>query len=942
MHTDNSVKALKFFDQSVWLDYLHRELLRSGELQRQLEQDGVCGVTSNPAIFREAIAGSDAYHEAILTLVRSGADVSGIYLGLVRDDVRATADLLKDCYERSNGRDGYVSLEVSPHLAHDYEATVEEARKLWELIDRPNLMIKVPATDEGCRALSLLIEEGINVNATLIFSPQRARQVAEAYLEGLEKRAAQNAPLDRCASVASFFISRIDSRLDPRLEQLSAVHGEKARALCGRCAILAARRAYETFLELFRHNDRFARLQKLGARPQRLLWASTGTKNPAYSDVKYIEELVARETITTVPPATLAAFRAHGRVTATLDERITTNDADKLLQTLHDLGISLETEGRALEEEGIVKFIAPYDELLARLDVERVNLLEECRRPQQLELGLYSRFAQKRLNAMEESAFGKRFWEYDATLWKAHPETHAAIRAFMGWLPIVKRMQERLPELEEFAHQVRASGFRQVVVLGMGGSSMTPLVWQRALGSAAFGLELFVLDSVDPRAIRAVEKQLRLNETLFIEASKSGTTAEPSTLSRYFYAKMEEAAGERAGEHFIAITDPGTALVQRAKDCHFRKVFLNFADIGGRYSALSCFGLAPAALMGLDIRRLFASARLIIQSCGPDIPERKNPGAALGAALGELALQGRDKLTFLLPERLKVFGLWVEQLIGESTGKEGRGILPISDETLLPAEQYGDDRVFVWYRLDDSDPQEQATAALVDGLKKLEHPIITITLADPYDLGGEFFRWEFAVATAATVLGINPFDQPDVQSSKSNTLRILAEKAAGSTKAPQSGLHLEGADAQSDPACGLELFLKRSRPRDYLALLAFIPDEPELKVALKRLALLLGVSAQLPVTTGFGPRFLHSTGQFHKGGPNTGLFVQLVSPVKPELDLAIPGQPHSFGALLQAQADGDLEALRQKGRRTLRVDLGDDPLEGLNTLLKLLEKKGTR
>ncbi|MBN1140573.1 MAG: bifunctional transaldolase/phosoglucose isomerase [Deltaproteobacteria bacterium] len=936
MNNGNPLKKVLALGQSLWLDYLHREMLRSGELERLIERDGIRGITSNPAIFKEAIAGSKAYDAAITDLVREGKTVEEIYQTLVLEDVRAAADQFRPLFEESRGLDGYVSLEVSPYLARDLDRTLEEGRLLWRLLDRPNVMIKVPATLEGCQAIRELTAEGINVNATLLFSLERYRMVAEAYLAGLEDRAAQGRPVAGIASVASFFLSRIDTLLDPRLEELSRSADQSvatARSLIGAIAVASAKLSYRIFRELF-GGARFERLAQLGAAPQRLLWASTGTKNPAYSDVKYVEELIGPQTVNTIPVKTLNAFRDHGRAEATLVQGLA--EAEGALRGLAELGIDLEQGMRHLEEDGIQKFIQPFDSLFKKLDEERIAILEQTCERQHLDLGLYAHFVQKRLNHMEEEGFSRRFWAKDPCLWKRHPQYHREIRGFMGWMEIVEAMRNRLEEVETFVSEIREAGFSRVVIMGMGGSSMTPLVFQRSFPLGRGGIPLTVLDSTDPDTVLDLEKKLPLAQTLFIEASKSGTTAEPSAFSDYFFDRLSQIKGSRAGEHFAAITDPETPLVARANKLGFRKTFLNDPEIGGRYSALSCFGLVPAALMGLDPRQILASAHLMKQSCGPDIPERKNPALVLGAALGELALGGRDKVTFFLPEPIRTFGLWIDQLIAESTGKEQRGILPVTGEPPGAASAYDDDRVFLFYRLGGSG--DERLTALVEDLKKLNHPVIAIDIEGPADLAGEFLRWECATAVAASVLGINPFDQPNVQESKANTHRILAApmapSAAGGHALHEGGPLLYGEPAAKDFQEALKYFLSRRRTRDYVALMAYLPETEASSAGLRELQALLRDRTRLAVTLGFGPRFLHSTGQWHKGGPNTGLFIQLTG--RPHRDAPIPDLPYSFGTLIRAQAQGDLEALAKYGRRVIRIELGDDPLAALTKLTALV------
>ena len=566
MSDTNPLLEIGSFRQSIWLDFLHREMLRSGELQKLIEKDGISGVTSNPAIFKEAIAGSKTYDSAIADLVNSGATVAETYQDLVVADVREAADQFRKLYDATRGANGFVSLEVSPHLARDVDGTIEEGRLLWRELDRPNVMIKVPATKEGCIAIRQLTSEGININATLLFSVSRYREVAEAFIEGLEIRAAAGQEIASIASVASFFLSRIDTLLDPDLERIAADGGDKgkiAAGLMGKIAVASAKIAYQVYKELFKC-ERFNQLEEIGANPQRLLWASTGTKNPAYSDVKYVDELIGPNTVNTIPVKTMDAFRDHGRPSATLENGLA--DAEQALSDLAEIGIDLDAATEKLEEDGIDKFIQPFDSLFAKLADERNAILgEEFPERQILDLGLYSRFAQKRLHRLEEENFGSRLWAKDGALWKQDPGIHKDIVNALGWLDVPEKLKDSLNHLHSFAEEIRTAGFRHVLVMGMGGSSMTPLCFERSLAATENKIPLTILDSTDPETVLELADRLPLAETLFIEASKSGGTAEPNAFADFFYERLTSIKGEQAGENFIAITDAGTSLASKGR-----------------------------------------------------------------------------------------------------------------------------------------------------------------------------------------------------------------------------------------------------------------------------------------------------------------------------------------------------------------------------------------
>ncbi len=939
MMRDNPLLKLNSFGQSIWLDFLRRGMITSGELQQLIEEDGLRGMTSNPSIFEKAIAGSHDYDDAIRALALEGKSVEEMYQTLTVEDVQRAADLFRPIYDQTEGGDGFVSLEVSPHLAHDTDGTIAEARRLWAALDRPNVFIKVPATQEGVPAIQQLISAGINVNVTLLFGLPRYRKVAEAYIAGLEARAEQDKPNQRVASVASFFLSRIDVLVDPMLEKVMQAGGPAAKtaeSLHGQVAIASAKVAYQIYQEIF-SSERFLELADQGARTQRLLWASTSTKNPAYSDVKYVEGLIGPDTVNTVPLETLNAYRDHGQPALRLEEHVP--EAYEVLDHLPQVDVDLGAVTQQLEDEGVEKFNKPFDKLMATLKEERAAALKEPLDRQALSLGIYEEAVQIRINELEEERFDARLWRKDPTLWKTNPKDQEVIGNALGWLHVAEKMEENLSELDDFLVEVKAAGFRHVVHMGMGGSSLAPLVFERTFKPGKDGLPLTVLDTTDPATILKIERQVPIADTLFIVASKSGTTAEPLAFADYFYARVKELKGDRAGENFVAITDPGRPLVEQAQERGFRRTFLNFTDIGGRYSALSYFGLVPAALMGLNVAELLARSLRMVHACASCVRVEENPGVVLGAVMGELARHGRDKVTFLVPEPIATLGMWLEQLLAESTGKEGTGLLPVAGEPIGDPSAYGDDRLFVTIRL-----QGEVDEALERGVAALQEagqPVVTIQMDDRMDLGQEFFRWEIATATAGAILGINAFNQPNVQESKDNTnrlLKVVREKDQLPEEKPaltEGSLRLYAQKAASTVSETLRQFLAQAQPGDYVALQAYLTESPATEEMLQVIRLYLRNKLHVATTLGYGPRFLHSTGQFHKGGPNTGLFLQLTA--DDAEDTSVPEQPYTFGVFKRAQALGDLEALRKHERRVVRVHIGADVSQGLVALEEAVE-----
>lgn len=928
----NPLLGLEAFGQSVWLDYLRRNALDNGEIQGLIEQDGVSGLTSNPSIFEKAIAGSHDYDNDICTLALEDKSIAEIYQTLTVADIQRAADLFRPIYDRLEGADGFVSLEVSPKLAHDTAGTVAEARKLWAAVNRPNLLIKVPGTREGLPAIQQLIGEGINVNVTLLFGLPRYREVAEAYLVGLETLTAHGKPINKIASVASFFLSRIDVLIDPMLEKLrleSKSTAEIVAGMHGQVATASAKVAYQMYQEIF-GSARFNKLAKMGARTQRLLWASTSTKNPEYSDVKYVETLIGKDTINTIPLETLNAYRDHGKPASQLEEG--TQEAYKVLEGLREAGVNLDAETQQLEDEGVTKFSKAFEQLMNALQEKRTASFHEAVDRQTFALGDDQKIVQARIADLETTHFSTRLWRKDPALWKTDPKDQAEIRNALGWLHVAEKMEENLGELNVFKNEILHAGFRHVLHMGMGGSSLTPMVFERIFTPSADALPLTVLDSTDPATILKIKKTLPLADTLFIVASKSGTTAEPLAFADYFYQKVKQIKGKSAGDNFCVITDPGTPLVKMAQERAYRRTFLNFADIGGRYSALSYFGLVPAALMGIDVNELLARALRMMHACASSVPAKENPGLTLGAALGELAVKSkRNKVTFLVPEALSPLGMWLEQLLAESTGKEGTGLLPVAGEPVGKPGVYGPDRVFVHIQM--KDKTDHSLEQSVSSLKKAGQPVVTIHLDDLLDLGQEFFRWEFATATAGAILGINAFNQPNVQESKDNTNRLLGiVRERGQLPEEKPSLIKNPLKLYFDEkaATGPEMFkqfLAQAHPGNYLALMAYIPENPANDKALQEIRIMLQDRLHIATTLGYGPRFLHSTGQFHKGGPNTGLFLQLTA--DDATDVPIPGAPYTFGIFKQAQALGDMEALQKHKRRVGRVHLGSDVNQGL-------------
>lgn len=862
---------LQELGQSVWYDNIRRALIDSGKLLEYIESYAVTGVTSNPSIFERAISGSSDYDALLGDAVARGLeDPEALFWELAVGDIRDAADLLRPTFDTSQRSDGFVSLELPPRLSRDTAGSVEFGTELYARVGRPNVMIKVPGTPEGVGAIEELIARGVHVNVTLLFSLSQWRAVSEAYLRGLTHRADAGESLD-VASVASYFISRIDAKANDQLPP----------ELRNRLAVASAQKAYAAFHELL-HTDRWRRLAEAGARPQRLLWASTSTKDPSLPETYYVQALAAPDTVNTMPEATMFAFARSGEVGGELPED--GGDADMWVDRAAEHGVDLEELGEALQKEGDAAFADAFDRLLQCIRTKAETLEAETGLPLH-RLGPIREAVDGALADLTERNAVRRLWERDHTLWQTDP-TEVADR--LGWLSAPEEMEAEVARLEEFTRQARADGLTHALVLGMGGSSLFPLVVSHTFPTEEDGLELHVLDSNDPAAIKRVERELPLERTLVIASSKSGTTAETRSLLEHFWTTHPDP------ERFCVITDPGTPLAALGRERAFRAVFEARSDIGGRYAALTHFGLVPAALAGADVTELLHRAGRMATASADCVPAEDNAGLQLAAKLAGAARAGRDKLTFVIDEQFATFGTWIEQLIAESTGKHGTGLVPIVDEPLGPPEVYGEDRLFIGIGIDPSRLEPLADAG---------HPAISLPLTEPTDLGSEVLRWEIATALAGAALDINPFDQPDVE----------AAKEAARTA-------FESGTPPVDPRPVAEL-LASLKPGDYLAIQAYVDPEDPTVEELGRIRVALRDRYRVATTLGIGPRYLHSTGQLHKGGPNTGVSLQIVD--EPEEDLPIPGEQFGFAALEQAQAAGDLQALEDRDRRAGRIRLED-------------------
>jgi transaldolase/glucose-6-phosphate isomerase len=953
----NTLVELLNYGQSYWLDNLTRKKISSGELKKRVSQQGLRGITSNPSIFNKAITESDSYDAQIIKLVKQGNSAQQTYDILTVKDLQDACDILKPVYNSSKGADGFVSLEVSPYLAHDTQGTIEEVKRLFREVNRLNCFIKIPGTKEGLPAIEEMLYEGIPINITLLFSVERYVEVAQAYIRALERRAAERKQINNIISVASFFLSRIDVLTD----QLLGHHiipakdiTEVPSNLLGKAGIASARIAYQRFKELF-SSPSWKKLESKGAHVQRLLWASTSNKDPLYDDLRYVEPLIGPDTVNTLPDETIEALADHGQLRKnSIEENL--DQANQLFGQLKEFDIDIEFVTQQLENDGIEKFIDAYNKLLGNLSKKRTDILGKQVSTEQISFDSSKNELKAVYASLDEKQAGRRLFAKDPHLWENDPEQVKVIDNRLGWLTFPKTFGEKAEEIIAFSKKIKQEGYKYAVLLGMGGSSLCSEVARETFAVSKGYLKLFVLDNTDPAATHDLEKQIDIEKTLFIAASKSGTTKETLCFFKYFYDQIEKKGKGKTGNNFISITDEGTPLVKISEEYKFRKAFINPTDVGGRYSVLSYFGLLPMALMGIDIKGLLLNAKQMENSCDPFIPASVNQGVNIGALLGMAQSRTggrRDKITFVLSSSISSFGYWAEQLIAESTGKEGKGLIPVSGEQLGSPDVYGNDRIFVHIYLASDDNTLNNKKLLA--LEKAGHPIVRIGIPDKLSLGGEYYRLEVATAIAGMVMGINPFDEPNVAESKKNTDRILDEwqqKKTFSSIVPaiEKGYIAVYAGGKAEKLTGkkylsigafVKAFVAMAQPGEYIALLPYFLKTDKRSKVLQSWRQEMRDHLKVATTLLHGPRYLHSTGQLHKGGPDTGLYIILTGAENEELP--IPGEKFGFETLHHAQALGDFKSLSDKGRRVIRINLGTDVDRGLEELWQSVKTgKGKR
>jgi len=917
----NPLLELQRLGQSPWHDNIHRGLLRSGALARMVRDGDIVGLTSNPTIFDQAIAQSAEYDAALATLAAGGRTPEAVVDALMVEDIQAAADVFLPVFQRTRRTDGYVSIEIAPTLAHDTAGSLREARRLWRAVNRPNVMVKVPATAEGIPVIEECIAAGINVNVTLIFSLDRYREVTDAYVRGLTRRLEAGMRVDRIASVASFFVSRVDTEVDRLLDERAGMAGGERRVqierLRGKAAIAQAKLAYLAFRVQF-GEEHFALLAREGARPQRPLWASTSTKNPAYPDVYYVEALIGPDTVNTMPPATLAAYKDHGHPEDRL--ALAVDRARTVLAQLAQFGIDMDAVTQRLEVQGVEAFVRSWHSLIDTVSRRREALRLATRT--KARLGGADRAVTRALGELTADRVGERLWAEDPTLWKRLQGTPGT--GSNAWLAVPDAAGPAIATISAFAREVRDAGLTHALVCGAGADAVAAEVFRRCLGVARGWLDVQVLDSFDPTSVATAVTRAEPARTLYVLCATGSMAIEPAF--RVLWERAGETLGAAAGAHFAAIGTPGGALESLAGEHGFRRMFRTPADVSGRWAALSALGLVPAGLLGADLGKLLERARRMATACSAVVPPRHNPGLWLGAALGALARSGRDKLTVVLPDRLAAFGAWIEQLVAGATGKDGRGLVPVVGEALGSPGVYGKDRLFVHLRLGGS--QDRAVAALAAA----GHPIVTLNLVDSYDLAGEVVRWEIATAAAARLLDVHPFAEPETQELEAATRRALATRAAYPGEALLA--------AAPDFAARLGTQLAAARGRRWVAMSAWMARTPRRQRLLGDIRVAIRKRFGVATTLTFGGAALHATGQLQIGGPPTAIALDLTA--DPVADVPVPGTAHGLVDIQAADAAARAQLLATRRRPLLHVHLGRNVEAGLTAMLAALQRRPAR
>ena len=894
--------------QSVWLDNIQRGSIKNGKLAKDIERGLIRGITSSPSIFRKAITDSKDYENALTPMALANIDAEDIFTQLMVEDIRNAADQFRNLYIHSMGNDGFVSLEISPLYAHDPERTLSQAKSIWKAVNRPNLMIKIPAAKEIIPVITELTALGINLNLTLLFSPVRYEEAAAAYIAGLRQRLEKGEAIDKIRSVASVFISRVDSKVDSML----AEKGISSRNLQGKTAIRNAQRIYNRSLKIF-DDENFGEIRNRGGKAQRVLWASTSTKNPLFKPTYYVDSLIGENTVISVPPSTLDALLKSCETKPSLP--VSEEEIETFFSALQNAGVDIDEVYNQLETEGIAAFVKDYNDTLfsirSRCEEIRGNMAQ-----------LQNSIEESYQNFDRDSVM-RRIFSKDPTVWTYNTQSYPEIRSRLGWLDTYKNTEAAIPEYVSLRNEIKKEGISKILLIATGGCALAPEVIANVFDGET-DIKLNVIDSTDPLEVAEAQKKHDPRTTLFIVAGKSGISVEVRALMSYFYTKAEEILKDKAGSHFIAITDSGSGLEKTAAELGFRQVFHSDISSGGRFSALTAFGILPSILLGLDHQKISPKVSEMMKYCSPSLPVHRNEGAALGTFVGTAALLGKNKLTIITDPEFRFFSPWLEQLIAESTGKEEKGIVPVILEPAPEKLDYANDRAFVYINRDNSCSEQ------IQKIRKQGHPVFEIDVDNNYDLFGEFYRWEIAVSVACSILYVNPFDQPDVINGKNCTAAQINEyHQNGTLHEPEPIWKDEQVEIWSTDDLGdlsnctgyneiITRFIANAQSgKDYIAVNAYLPQNAETGIWLQQLRSTILKCTNCATLIGFGPRFLHSTDQLYKGGIENGYFIQIVADHRD--DIGIPNENMGFKILERAQSLGDIESLASYGRHVIRI-----------------------
>ncbi len=922
-------RKFKKIYQSLWLDSISRDIILNRTLSNLIEKYEITGLTSNPTIFENAILNSSLYNDSIKIAIKKFKNEEDIAYSLMIEDIQRACDLFKKTYETTNGNDGYVSIEIPPTI-NEKSKMIECAEKIYDMVSRSNLMIKIPATESGIQAGEELLKRGININMTLIFSPQFYSRVADAYISAMKWRL-ENGLDCNVFSVASFFVSRIDTEVSKEIDRIAMQVNDPDKKneilmLKGRAAISISLLVYEIYLKKF-FGEGFEKYKNASVKPQKLLWASTSTKDPSFRDTLYVDELCLPNTINTLPLNTIFAFFSHGMINLEdIDTRI--NQAKQIYKQIEKAGIVWEDVFERLLSDGIKRFVDSYNKILNAI---RIKIKEtDVSTPS---IQIYNLSIEQTMNEIKNKQFVKRLFSKDPTLWKKDTKTAKHIINSLGWLDIASEMKKNIGEIIKLRDEIIKEGFKYAVLLGMGGSSLSSEVILSIFGNHR-KINFYVVDSTNPDWIARILSAIKIEKTLFIVSSKSGTTLETISHFKYFYSLLKKKT-KKAGRNFIAITDSSTPLEEIARKYSFRKIFINPSDIGGRFSVFSYFGVVPASFTGCNIEKLIEKA----DKARKDLVAENSRSIALGCFLGKAFLSGRDKLTLILPKKLERFGLWVEQLIAESTGKDGKGIVPIVDTELLNPDSYSNDRLFVIVNFSNFYENEQHINKLISN----GHPVLRIYIDDIYEIFTEFYIWEVATALVGHIMGINPFDQPDVQFTKDFTKKILEAKnlkTKPDLKIKDIEIHSANITINTNEPL-LWQMLKNTCEDGYFSLCAYIDENKKNDLMMKKIKRLLTEDLGITSLCVYGPRYLHSIGQLFKGGANNGVF--LILTYKPKKDIKIIGEDLSFDRICKSQARGDFLAMKEKQRKcVLAYVKRNDPAYFLKKIISELESYSSK